>query len=87
MPVPPTSPHFFDHDVLAEDEFFNAGLGTGFALTPDLTAFATYMQGIDGRNGHKVDQSITVGISYGYRPRAEAVGLAAAESNEPEAVD
>ena len=61
---------------------FNAGLGTGFSITPELTAFATYMQGIDGKNGHKVDQSITVGLSYGYRPRAEAVGLAASDKAE-----
>jgi outer membrane putative beta-barrel porin/alpha-amylase len=88
VPVPPSSPHFIHHDQLAEDEFFNAGFGAGFSLTPELTAYATYMQGIEGKNGHKVDQSITVGISYGYRPRAEAVGLAAADSNdEAEAVD
>jgi hypothetical protein len=86
-PVPGSSPYFFIHDQLAEDEFFNAGIGTGFSITPDLTAFATYMQGIEGKNGHKVDQSITVGISYGYRPRAEAVGLAATEPNEAETED
>jgi len=89
VPVKPGSPPFLvlDHDVLAADEFFNAGFGTGFALTSNLTAFATYMQGFEGQNGHKVDQSITVGISYGYRPRVEAVGLAAAESNETETVE
>jgi hypothetical protein len=87
VPVPPSNPHFLHHDQLAKDEFFNAGFGTGFSLTPELTAFATYMHGFEGKNGHKVDQSITVGVSYGYRPRAEAVELAAAESNEPEAVD
>jgi hypothetical protein len=86
-PVPGSSPYFFIHDQLAEDEFFNAGFGAGFSLTPELTAFATYMHGIEGKNGHKVDQSITVGISYGYRPRAEGVGLAATESNEAEAED
>ena len=87
VPLPPGSPpdFFLDHDAMTDDEFFNAGFGTGFALTPELTAFATYMHGISGQNGHKVDQSITVGISYGYRPRAEAVELAAAESNETEA--
>jgi hypothetical protein len=85
VPVPPTSPHFFDHDALAEDEFFNAGFGTGFAITPELTAYATYMHGFEGKNGHKVDQSITVGISYGFRPRAEAVGVAALEPDEAEA--
>ena len=38
-PVPPSSPHFLDHDSLIEYEFFNAGLGTGFAVTPDMTVF------------------------------------------------
>ena len=86
VPLPAGSLHLlFVHDQLAADEFFNAGFGTGFAITPALTAFATYMQGFAGENGHKVDQSITVGVSYGFRPRAEAVGLAA--SNEPEAGD
>ena len=34
MPVPPSSPHFLNHYETGEDEFFNAGFGTGFALTP-----------------------------------------------------
>ncbi len=56
VPVPPGSPLLPGSRRLAEDEFFNAGFGTGFALTPEMTAFATYMHGIDGKNGHKVDQ-------------------------------
>jgi hypothetical protein len=78
VPVPPSSPYFLNHDSLAEDEFINAGLGTGFALTPELTAFAIYMEGLEGRNGHKMNQGLTIGFSYGFRPRAEAVGVAEA---------
>ena len=63
------------HDRLAEDEFFNLGFGTSWAFTPSLTAFAIYMEGQSGRNGHKVNQGVTVGVSYGFRPRAEAVGV------------
>jgi hypothetical protein len=78
IPIPPSSPYFLNHDSLAEDEFINAGIGTGFALTPQLTAFAIYMEGLQGRNGHKMNQGLTLGFSYGFRPRAEAVGIAEA---------
>jgi hypothetical protein len=83
LPVAPDSPYFYTHDLIGEDEFFNAGVGTGFAVTPEITAFAIYMQGIDGKNGHKVDQSLTFGFSYGYRPRAEAVLTEAEGAEEP----
>ena len=80
VPTPVSSPYFLNHDALAEDEFINAGVGTGFALTPSLTAFAVYMHGLEGRNGHKMEHGLTIGFSYGYRPRAEAV---LAETEEP----
>ena len=73
LPVPPSSPHFLYHDQVGEDEFFNAGFGTGFAVTEEMTLFAIYMEGIEGKNGHKIDQALTFGISYGFRPRASAV--------------
>jgi hypothetical protein len=73
VPVPPTNPYFLHHDQLSEDEFFNAGIGTGYALTPEITAFVIYMHGFSGKNGHRMNQGLTLGFSYGYRPRAEAV--------------
>ena len=78
--MPPSNPYFLNHDVLAADEFFNAGIGTGLAITPQVTAFAVYMHGFSGENGHKMNQGLTIGFSYGYRPRAEAVF---AETEEP----
>jgi hypothetical protein len=73
VPVPPSNPYFKNHDALAADEFFNAGVGTGFAITPELTAYAVYMHGFSGENGHRMNQGVTIGFAYGYRPRAEAV--------------
>jgi hypothetical protein len=73
VPVPRSNPYFKNHDALAADEFFNAGLGSGFAVTPEVTAFLTYMHGFSGKNGHRMNQGLTLGLSYGYRPRAEAV--------------
>ncbi len=75
VPMPRSNPLFLYHDRLANDDFFNAGLGTGFAITPDVTAFAIYMHGFSGSNGHRVNQGLTLGLSYGFRPRAAAVGL------------
>jgi hypothetical protein len=75
VPIPRSNPLFPYHDRLAADEYFNLGLGTGWSLTPSLTAFCIYMQGISGKNGHKMNQGVTVGLTYGYRPRAEAVGV------------
>jgi hypothetical protein len=45
-----------------------------------VTAFAVYMHGFSGENGHKMNHGLTIGFSYGYRPRAEAV---LAETEEP----
>ena len=73
VPVPPSNPYFLNHDALAADEFFNAGVGTSFAITPEVTAFALYMHGFSGENGHKMNHGVTIGFAYGFRPRAKAV--------------
>jgi len=75
VPIPQTDPLFPYHDRLAADEYFNLGLGAGYALKPTMTVFATYTKGIAGENGHRVNQGVTLGFSYGFRPRAEALGL------------
>jgi hypothetical protein len=76
VPVPRSSPYFAVHDRIADDEFFNAGVGSSYAVTPELTAFAIYMHGFSGNNGHKMNHGLTLGFSYGFRPRAAAAGLA-----------
>ena len=76
VPIPRSHPLFSYHDRLAADEYFNVGLGTGWSLTPSTTLFAIYMEGVRGKNGHKMNQGVTVGVTYGFRPRAEAVGVA-----------
>jgi hypothetical protein len=73
VPVPPTNQYFLVHDQLAADEYFNAGIGTGYAFTPELTGFAMFMHGFSGENGHRMNEGVTVGFTYGFRPRASAV--------------
>ena len=72
LPIPPSNPLFPHHDVIGDDEYFNIGLGTGFSITEEMSGFLTYMQGVSGRNGHKLNQGLTIGVSYGYRPRVES---------------
>lgn len=72
VPIPRSNPLYEYHDVLAADEYFNLGLGTGFSITQQWSAFATYMQSMHGRNGHKLNQGLTVGLAWGYRPREES---------------
>jgi hypothetical protein len=69
LPVPPSSPYFLNHDRIGNDDFFNAGVGAGFAITPDLNLYVNYMQGVSGRNGHVLNQGTTIGLSYGFNPR------------------
>ena len=71
--IPPSGPYFLNHDSLIQSEYINAGLGTGFAVTPDMTMFMIYMHGFEGRNDHRLNRGLTFGLSYGFRPRAEAV--------------
>ncbi len=72
LPIGPSNPLFENHDRIGDDEFFNIGLGTGYSFGGDWSGFVTYMQGVKGRNGHKLNQGLTIGFAYGYRPRYES---------------
>jgi hypothetical protein len=72
LPIPPSNPLFPHHDLIGDDEYFNVGIGMGYSLTEKWSGFVTYMQGESGRNGHKLNQGVTVGFAYGYRPRFES---------------
>lgn len=69
LPIPPRNPLYPHHDLIGDDEYFNVGLGAGYSITQDWSGFVTYMEGVKGRNGHKLNQGLTLGFSYGYRPR------------------
>jgi len=65
IPVPPTDPLFPYHDQLANEEFVNVGGGFSWALNNRMGFFGLYTQSIEGKNSHKVDHRLTVGMSYG----------------------
>jgi hypothetical protein len=72
VPIPRRNPLYPYHDQIADDEYFNVGLGMGYSITQEWSGFVTYMQSVSGRNGHKLNQGLTIGIAYGYNPRLES---------------
>jgi hypothetical protein len=81
-PVPRSNPYYLNHDRIEDEEFVNLGFGGGYSLTPELTAFATYMTSVAGQNTHKLSQGITIGLSYGFRPRAASGAVEALAGGE-----
>jgi hypothetical protein len=74
FPGPPseTSPLFPYHDQLAATDFTNAGLGASWSYSDSSTFSAAYLEGLTGRNGHKLGREFSIAYSYGFfgfRPR------------------
>lgn len=64
VPVPVTSPLFPYHDALASESFLNLGGGVSWAINDRVAAYGLYMQALHGKNAHKVDHRVSVGVSY-----------------------
>lgn len=67
-PFDPGNPRFFHHDQLSRDNFLNIGGGLSYALTGSVDVFASYIKTVSGRNGHKIQQGLTVGASWSFSP-------------------
>ncbi|MGH8130757.1 MAG: hypothetical protein ACRES3_07880 [Steroidobacteraceae bacterium] len=65
IPIPVSDPLFPFHDQLAADEFVNVEGGVSWTMNKRVSVYALYMQSIDGRNSHKVDHRVSLGMSYG----------------------
>jgi hypothetical protein len=64
VPVPVTSPLFPYHDVLASASFLNLGGGVSWVINDRVAAYGLYMQALHGKDAHKVDHRVSLGISY-----------------------
>lgn len=65
VPVPLDNPLFPYHDQLAAEEFVNVGGGGSWVINERVSVYGLYMQSIEGKNAHKVDHRISIGVSYG----------------------
>ena len=66
VPVPVTGALFPYHDRLASESYVKIGGGTAWAINDRWSAYAFYMEAVEGKNGHKTDHSMAVGVSYGF---------------------
>ncbi len=64
VPIPPTNPLFPYHDQLARDNFTNIGGGISWSYSDHSSFSLTYLTGIMGRNGHKLDDGVAFSYDY-----------------------
>jgi outer membrane protein W len=60
----PTSPLFPVHDQLLREEHLNLGAGLSYSMTPSFDVYAMAFQMVRGKNGHKIDYSMTLGVAW-----------------------
>jgi hypothetical protein len=73
VPMPRSNPLFPYHDQLAATSFTNLGVGASYSPTQNLSFYVMGLQSVRGKNGHKVDQGLTLGMSYGFSTLRERV--------------
>lgn len=56
-----------NHDRISRDDFLNVGGGASFSVTERLDLFAAFLRQIAGRNGHKMNRSISLGVTWSVR--------------------
>lgn len=64
VPVPITSPLFPYHDILASASFLNLGGGVSWVINDRVAVYGLYMQALHGKDAHKVDHRVSLGVSY-----------------------
>lgn len=69
VPIPSSDPLFPHHDQLAAEDFTQLGIGGSWGPSLRNTFYLLYAQSIRGRNGHKVDQNVTVGWTWSFVPQ------------------
>lgn len=64
VPVPPTDPLFPYHDQLAATRFFNVATSIAWSINDRVHTYVMYGTAIHGMNAHKLDQGVSIGLSY-----------------------
>lgn len=66
IPIPMSNPLFPHHDQLAAEGYVHVGGGVSWLITPRCGVYSIYTTSVKGENGHKLDQGLTMGFSYGF---------------------
>jgi hypothetical protein len=60
---------FIHHDQITHSEGILLGGGFSYALTGSTEVYAAYMTQVLGRSGHKINQSLSFGVSWNFSPQ------------------
>lgn len=66
VPIPITHPLYQYHDQLGAESFLHVGAGVSFAFTEQVGVYATYLTSTRGRNGHKLEDGVSAGVSISH---------------------
>jgi len=66
VPIPPSDPLFPYHDQLADESFTILGAGVSRSIGSSASLYLLGLHSVKGRNGHKVDRSISIGWTQGF---------------------
>jgi hypothetical protein len=56
-----------NHDRISRDDFLHVGGGVSFSLTERLDLYSAFLTQIAGRNGHKMNRSLSLGLTWTVR--------------------
>jgi hypothetical protein len=63
-----TTPTWLHHDQITHDVFLNAGGGLTYSLTGAVDVYLTYVGGVMGQNGHKINNGLGFGFTWNFSP-------------------
>jgi hypothetical protein len=59
---------FYHHDQIGKARAVNLGGGLSYLLTGSTEIYATYLRSVYGRDGVKIDQGISFGVTWNFSP-------------------
>jgi hypothetical protein len=65
-----------NHDRVSRDDFLHVGGGASFSLTERLDLFGAFLTQVAGRNGHKMNRAVSVGVTWNLRRANRGPGSA-----------
>lgn len=69
-PNPPyITPLFIHHDQIGKSSQVSLGGGLTYVLSGSTELFASYIRSVYGRDGHKIDNGISFGVSWSFSPQ------------------
>lgn len=69
-----------NHDRISREEYVHVGGGASFDLTDRLGVYGAFLTQVAGRNGHKMNRSVSAGMTWALRRANRGAGAATAPS-------